>query len=881
MSVVGLDFGNLNAVIAAAGRGGVDVVLNGNSQRLNPCMVGFGDSRSMGDAAQTTATSNFRNTIRGIKHLIGLSFNDPRAQLEMKRHAFKCVPLPNNTIGVEVNFQGSTETVPIEAVAGMMVKHMGSLATSRSSTSVSTMTAVPSGVQMSDPTHPLFPKDWVITIPGYYTDSQRRAFLAGCKIAGVTGIRRLMHEHTATALAYGIFKDLKKEFSGEKPTNVMFLDLGESTYSCSIVSYGQGKLTVRAAKHDPYLGGRDFDLAIASWLQEQFTAKHGSKLSSNPSDNPKVQLKLRNAAEKAKKTLSPYGVKEARISLECLMDDFDFNTKLTAEDYEEMCAPLLDRLASPIELALEEAGLKTAELSSVEIVGGGTRVGCVKRKLADVLGLDQKKGMNSGLSSTMNADEAIARGAALQSAILSPRFKVLPYEIVEKNPYSVRVSWEEGKAEEGVEVDKAEVDGTDRDAVANEVVMFDGTSNFPCVRRVTLRRTGGFEVNASYEGGVAEGFPDGVDAHICKFQIQSPPGSEEEKKVRVNVKMDIHGSVLLSSAQMVEEYFEEEEEEVKKEEGKPEEATKEVATKEEGGDEKTEDKKTEEGDAAKSATEKKKKLRKTNLQFTESRFMTWSNDTIEKAREVEVNMSNIDRIYVETGQMRNDLESYVYDMRDKVSSSSGLGKYASPSEKSTLSSSLGKTEDWLYGDGYDATKSAYAEKLSELQKMGNPLEVRRYEAETRPSVLKTLQHCIEKYQNWLNSSATTDEKYSHLSEEELKKCHEACDATASWMYETMDKVGSLALHDDPAVKVADVKAKSKELVDTVNPIMHKPKPKPKPVEKKEEEKNEKKEDASGGGGDEKKVDESIPMDTDQPAADTTGANGVAEAMQTD
>merc|ERR1712157_648994 len=172
------------------------------------------------------------------------------------------------------------------------------------------------------------------------------------------------------------------------------------------------------------------------------------------------------------------------------------------------------------------------------------RIACVKRELSSIIGMS--------LSTTLNADEAIARGAALQSAILSPRFKVLPYEIVEKNPYPIRVSWDESnKVDEGVEVDKAEVDGTDRDAVSNAVVMFDGSSNLPCVRRVTLRRSGNFEVKASYVGGAPEGFPDGVDTDICTFRIQAPPGSEEEKKIRVNVKIDIHGSILLSSAQMV------------------------------------------------------------------------------------------------------------------------------------------------------------------------------------------------------------------------------------------------------------------------------------------------------------------------------------------
>jgi len=877
MSVVGLDFGNQNAVIAAAGRGGVDVVLNGNTQRLNPCMVGFSGSRSMGEEAQSTASSNFRNTISGIKHLIGLTFDDPRAQSEMKRHAFKCVPFPHpggnspDSIGVEVDFTSEKHVVPIEQVAGMMIKHMGSLAAKRSEEDSKGL--IVKDISLSDPSHPLFPKDWVITIPGYYTDSQRRALLAGCKIVGVTGVRRLMHEHTATALAYGIFKDIRKEFTKDTTTNVMFIDMGASTYSVSIVSYEQGKLTVRAARHDSCLGGRDFDELIASFLKDKFVEKYGSKLSCKPESKPKVMYKLLGAAEKMKKTLSPHGVKEARASLECLMDDFDFNTKLNAVEYEKMCVPLLDRLQKPVDLALADAGMGVKDLATVEIVGGGMRVGCVKRRLGEILGLSG--GANCGMSSTMNADEAVARGAALQSAILSPRFKVLPYEIIERTPFSVRISWNESKSdnlatEEGVEVCNAEVDGGEQAAIANSVVMFDPSSNQPCVRRVTLTRAGEFEVTASYEGNAEEGFPEGIKKEICSFKIKAPEGAEN--KVRVNVKQDIHGSILLSSAQMVEQITEEDE---KKEESKD---TEEGPEKKEGekkeGEKKVEKKKEDEGTDPKPA-EKKKKIKKTNLEFSEMRDLDWSEASINQAHEVEVSMSNVDRIFIETGKLRNDLESYIYDYRDKVSSSSGLGMYANEKDRAAFTSALEKMENWLYEDGYDVTKSVYAEKLSELRAMGDPMDNRQREAAERPAAMNALQRTIEKYNNWINTNAS-EEQYAHITAEEIKKAHDACDAAASWMYDMLDKQGGLSQHDTPVVKAAEVNTKCKELANIVSPIMHKPKPQPKPEEKKvdkkdeknEEEKVEEKETAVEG-------DKPVAMDTDENVTKEPQADGNA------
>lgn len=782
MSVVGLDFGNQNSVIAAAGRGGVDVILNGNSNRLNASMVGFNECRSMGEAASITATSNFKNTIKNMKRLVGLSFDDPRAVSEMKRCAFPCIPVKHanggpDSIGVKVNFNSEETIIPVEAVAGMLVKHMGSIVKDSA------------------------PVDWVVTIPGYYTDAQRRALLAGCQIAGLDGVQRLMHEHTAAALAYGIFKDIRKEFTKEKPTNVMFIDIGASAYSCSIVAFEPGKLIVKTAQFDENLGGRDFDLKIAEWIAEKFEAKYKGKLSCKPMDKPKVVLKLLSAAEKAKKTLSPAGVKEARINLESLMDDLDFNCSLTAAEYEEMCADLLARLNPPIQRALAETELSPSDLASIEIVGGGSRVGCLKRTLAKILGLDTSA-TNNGLSTTLNADEAIARGAALQSAILSPRFKVLPYEIVECTPYPVKVAWD-GEVEE--------------DGGTNAVVMFDRGSNFSVVRRVTLRREGEFVVNASYDATADNfEFPEGVNKDIVTFKIKAPKGNEN--KIRVNVKQDIHGTILLSSAQMVEEVIEEEKDEEMKEGD--------AAAAKEGDAPK-------EKEEAKPEKEKKKKIKKTNLEFTESRQLAWTKAEMDAYYEKEVSMSNIDRVVKETADMRNELESYVYDMRDKIISDSQLAPYGSDSEKSAFSSALDKTENWLYEEGFDASKSVYSEKLSALKKLGDPMQMRQSEAQARPTAMTVLQRTVEKYQNWVNTSAA-EEQYSHITDEEWTKAREVCDSTSSWMYDAMDKQGSLSPSDNPAVTVAAINGKSNEITKTISPIMHKPKPKPKVEEKTEE-----------------------------------------------
>lgn len=789
MSVVGIDLGYQNSVIAAAGRGGVDVLLNGNSNRLNPSMIGFGENRKMGEHATSGVTSNFKNTIKGMKRLLGMPFDSPAAQLEMRHYpGVKFVPYPKSsgpsTVAVEVEFSGEKKVIPLEHVAGMMVHHMGTIAAEKAA-------QTSTGADINS----LFPQDWVVAIPSYWTDAQRRAMLAGCEMVGIPSVQRLMHENTAVALAYGIFKDLRKEFTADNPTNVMFIDMGASSYTVSIASFEPGKLKVLSSFSDPNLGGRDFDLAIGNWVAKKFEEKYGKKLSGKPMELPKTRIKILAAAEKAKKTLSPKGVKEASINLETLQDDFDFHAKIKATEYEELCEPLLARLEAPIQKCLEEAKLKSSDLNVVEIVGGSTRINSVKRKLKGILNVET-------LSTTMNADEAVARGAALQSAILSPRFKVLPYDIEEAQPYPVIVSW--GDAPPGADE-------------TTSVVMFDRGMSFPVTRRVTLKKSGKFDVKATYSVPTSVDQygldPSLVNSDIALFSIDGPA---EEKKIRVNIKQDIHGIIQLSSAQMVEE-----------KEGE-----------EAAGEEKAE------GEGEDAQKKKKIAVTKTALGTTTNRPFEWSKDGINKQNEIEVSMANLDRIFRETADMRNELESYIYDMRDKIISESHLAPYGTDDEKDAFTKLQEQTENWLYEEGFDATKKVYAEKLSALKKIGGPLEKRQAEAEGRAAAQSILQSTLDTFQKWVNESQH-DDKFKHITDEERDTVHKVCDETSAWMYEMMDKQGALPLNSDPLLTVDELNQKVRSLNEKCGPIMHKPVPKPKPAappadanESKEDAKNE-------------------------------------------
>jgi heat shock protein 4 len=753
-----------------------------------------------------------------MKRLVGLGFHEAKAKHEMSLLPFECVPMPHtqkeDTIGVSVPVHGEQTIVGIEHVAGMLVRHLGTIATSSQT---------------------VLPQDWVVGIPAYYTDAQRRALIVGCEAAGIPKIQKLMHETTATALAYGIFKDIKKEFANqEKPTSVMFIDMGATAFQVAVVAFESGKLTVKSTHCDERLGGRDFDAQIAEWIATQFEQKYKNKITSPIRQRKNVWLKLLAAAEKAKKTLSPAGVKEVRINVECLADDLDFSATLQATDYETLCQPLLDRLQAPIIRALEEANLTAKDLTSVELVGGSSRIGCIKRTLAAILGLDVNA-TNNGLSTTMNADESVARGAALQSAILSPRFKVLPYEIVEHQTFPIQVSWD-GEAStiegQGVEIEEG-ADGSGG-APTNSVIMFERGSNYPAVRRVTLRRQGTFEVRASYHN------VEGIPSEIAKFIIHAPGGPEN--KVRVNVKQEMSGTLTLSSAQMVEEVVEEESAAVEP----PVVEAKEGEVKEEAPS--------------------KKKIKKTNLKFEISYPLEWTKGEVEAAFELEVKMCNSDRVVKETSDKRNELESYLYEMRDKLAGE--LRKYAPEADREKFAAALEATENWLYEDGFEAVKSVYQEKLNEIQKLGNPIVARYTESETRPIAVKSLQDAIDQYRQWLYA-VPTDEKYAHITAVEQEKCHAKCDEVSSWVYDMLDKQGSLSNEVDPVLKVSETNVKLTDLHNVVGPVMRKPKPLPPKVEgkKKEEEKVA-------------EPTESKPSEEPLPAPMETDDNAHPEAMDT-
>mmetsp|Transcript_9900 Transcript_9900/g.31793 ORF Transcript_9900/g.31793 Transcript_9900/m.31793 type:complete len:868 (-) Transcript_9900:401-3004(-) len=810
MAVVGVDFGCLNAVVAQAERGGVKVLLNENSKRLNANMVSIqGKQRFLGEAAASIARSNYKNTASCLKRFLGRKFMEPEVQAEMRRLpgvTFK--ETEDGGVGVEVAYDSSRVTLSMPQLAAMMLFKLSQICGAQESNKGS-------GIAEA-----------VVSVPCWFTNAQRLATLDACEIAGVKCLR-LMHDTTATALEYGIWRSAQNKFDEAKGSRVLFVDLGYSSYQVSVVEYVRGKLAVKATAFDRTLGGRDFDLAIAQFVAAEFAAKYPGE---DPLSSPKPKLKLLDACEKAKKTLSPHGVAEATMYIECLMNDRDFSLKLTLEKFESLVQPYLDRLIPPIEQVLADSATEPGALASVEIVGGGSRVASVKRTLATYLGLDLSLS-NYGLSTTLNADEAVAKGCAMQAAMLSPRFKVKEYLVAEAAPFSVKVSWDTD-ALGGAAASTTPMDTTADDAAAkphddddgisaaaeSETLIFARNSETPKERRITFTKYADFSIRAAYAepDRLPPPAPGHANAEIAEFDIKGVPPADAKlesfQKVRVHVSHTLHGTVKVETAHLVQHELVDDE---------PATMDTDAGAKDDAAAAKDADAKDDK--PAEQPTKKKRKQKKTAL-VVDDKTPKMTRKAIDAAIELEAQMANADRVIQETNDMRNELEAYIYKMRDDVIGA--LRPYVSDADKTTFETALNDAETWLYdGDGYDTTKSNYANRLAALKALGDPVVARKRDEETRGLAVSALQEKVEHLKAWANSS---DEAYAHISDADKSVVRDEATKAATWLMDLLDQQGAKQQHEDPVLKTIDIRKRLDDLASVVKPIMNKPKPKPKP-----------------------------------------------------
>lgn len=487
-------------------------------------LVAFGPKqRALGEPAKTQETSNAKNTVGSLKRLVGIpSSSSPATQVEKKFLVNNTlVDLPGSGgVGVEVTFLGVKQSF---SNVQLLAAYLGKLKTTASN-------------ELKQPVH-----DVVLSVPLWFSDRQRRAVLDAAQVVGLN-VLRLINDTTASALGYGITKsDLPDVPEDDAPPpadgsevprkrNVLFLDIGHSSLQISLVQLWKSHLSVVASASNPHLGGRDIDIALVHHFANEFKGKYKIDVLSNA----KATFRLLASAEKLKKVLSANA--EGVLSVESIMNDVDASSKLTRDELEGLIAPLLQGVAQPIKEVLEATKeiVPPEQLDAIELIGGSTRIPAVRAAISSALAA---AGVTKPLSTTLNQDEAVARGATFSCAMLSPVFRVREFHIADVlgGKKGIKFSWERAP--------------TDSPSDDTELTVFSPTSRIPSTKILTFFRpaNSSFEIDVNYEGG------DEPTEYIGRVVIKdvgpAAPGAKDGLVcLKVKARLNTHSVLVVENA---------------------------------------------------------------------------------------------------------------------------------------------------------------------------------------------------------------------------------------------------------------------------------------------------------------------------------------------
>lgn len=650
-------------------------------------LVGFGPkNRYLGEPAKTQEISNLKNTVGSLKRLAGRALNDPDVQIE---RTFVSAPLVDikGQVGAEVTYLGKKEQFTATQLISMFLSKVKATASAELKLPVS---------------------DIVMSVPPWFTDVQRRSLMDAAEIAGLK-LLRLINDTTATALGYGITK-LDLPTAEEKPRRVAFVDIGHSNYTCSIVEFKKGELAVKATAYDRHFGGRDFDKALVDHFAKEFKEKYKIDINTNP----KALVRVATAAEKLKKILSANA--QAPISIESLMDDVDVQGAMKREELEELLKPLLDRATGPLEQALAEAKLKVEDIDAVEMVGGATRVPSLKSRIS--------KFFNKPLSFTLNQDEAVARGCAFSCAILSPVFRVRDFSIHDIVNYPIEFNWEQSP------------DIPDEDT---SLTVFNKGNVMPSTKILTFYRKQPFDLEAKY--AKPESLPGKLNPWIGRFSVKGVKADSKDDFMicKLKARLNLHGVLNVESGYYVEDVEVEEpipeEKEGEKKEGDVSSNLRSnlsvhIPSKDHSSENEEEitispppskfrtllkdayagckrsfsgrtsltqsSRQAMETDAPNGTADPKPKTRKIKKQVRKGELPlsagTASLDqaTKDAAAEKENSMFMEDKLVADTEDKKNELESYIYELRGKIDDQ--YAEFANEEEKTKLKEKLEQSE---------------------------------------------------------------------------------------------------------------------------------------------------------------------------------------------
>jgi len=382
-TAIGIDLGTTYSCVGIWQNNTVEIIANDQGNRTTPSYVAFSDTeRLIGEAAKNQAAMNPTNTVFDAKRMIGRKFSDPIVQADIKLWPFTVKQGTGDKCTIEVEFKGENKTFTPEEISSMVLVKMKETAEAFIGQEV---------------------KQAVITVPAYFNDGQRQATKDSGLIAGLN-VLRIINEPTAAAIAYGLNKE---KSVGEM--NVLIFDLGGGTFDVSLLTLDEGVFEVKATAGDTHLGGEDFDNRLVDYCVQEFKRKN-KNLKAEINKNARALRRLRTSCERAKRALS--SATQATIEVDSLFEGLDFNVNITRARFEDLCADYFRGTLAPVEKVLTDSKLAKGQVHEVVLVGGSTRIPKVQQLIKEFF--NGKEPCRS-----INPDEAVAYGAAVQAAILT------------------------------------------------------------------------------------------------------------------------------------------------------------------------------------------------------------------------------------------------------------------------------------------------------------------------------------------------------------------------------------------------------------------------------------------------------------------------------